>query len=74
MSPLEEAALTVVKSLASDRRITIDDNEIRLAGELIQAGIELLDGHAKKHAAAAGTAAAAAITTLAQAEEAEKKP
>jgi hypothetical protein len=68
VNALEEAALSIMKGLAEKAGIQIDGNEIALAGELIQSGVELLDSHAKKHAEAAGDAAAAAIKTEDQAE------
>jgi hypothetical protein len=64
------AAVRVIQGLLESAGINADAaTVIRLAGELVQAGVELLEGDAKKRAEAAGDAAADKITTVAQAEE-----
>lgn len=77
MSALDNAsaAVQLVQGIADKAGISVDAaSMLRLAGELLQSATELLDGHAKKHAEAAGAAAAAAITTEPEAEAAQRKP
>lgn len=74
MSDPFEHAIQAGLSVLEKNGIAVTPETMALVKEAAQAFIDLLDGNAKKHAAAAGDAAAAAIKTEDQAEAAQRKP
>lgn len=72
-SDILTGAANLVTSIAASTGDNVPwDVALKLAEELVKKGAELVDGHAKKKAEAAGDAAAARITTEDQAEKAQR--
>lgn len=73
MSALDEAAANLLGRVAAQNGINVDSTAaVALARQLVAQAVDLLDGHAKAKAAAAGQAAADKITTLEEAEASAK--
>lgn len=75
MSAFETLAANLLTSIAAANGVDLDVvAAMKLGKEWVTAGVDLLDGHAKKKAEAAGDAAAEKITTEPEAEAELRKP
>lgn len=71
---LGEAASLVSRIAASGGKDIPADEALQLGKQLVAQAVDLIDGHAKAKAEAAGKAAADAVTTEDAAEAAQRRP